>query len=168
MDYVSERDHHASAHSPKRLSRCSRREADLCGTLDQSPRFGIPILINHCEWSGLFAVWCPTVIQALSGSIHLRRGVGRDFVNVLKIFGASVRVGTVIAVSVQEDIVVALANVKHSVGLFENLVAASSEPGRCGQSLQCCTKLIAVRSTGRSSNSEGLRGVISHHDAESV
>lgn len=55
---------------PKRLSSGSGREADLCGTLDQSPRFNMPIPIVSGGW--LFAVWCPTTVQALSGSIHLR------------------------------------------------------------------------------------------------
>ncbi len=131
MDYVSGRDHHASACSPKRLSRCSRRETfvALWANLRDS--------VSRTHWP-VVSGGRPALRRLVSVSRASAVGFNSLATSVAilsmysKIFGASARVGTVIAVSVQEDIVVALANVKHSVGLFENLVAASSEPGRCG------------------------------------
>ncbi|MBB4396595.1 hypothetical protein GGD62_005722 [Bradyrhizobium sp. ERR14] len=108
----------------ERQKRCPGAKPTYVVALDQSPRFKSPLPV--VSGGSPIAVWCPTAMQALSGLVHCN---DESVASVLPMYsgcGANARVGTVIAVNVQEDSVVALANVKHSGGLFEKLVPASS------------------------------------------
>lgn len=53
---------------PKRCRAVPGAKPTYVVPLDQSPRFKSPIPVVSGGW--LFAVWCPTAVQALSGSVH--------------------------------------------------------------------------------------------------